>query len=171
MEYQHGALLDGEAPDATFQLVAIDDRQDVIRAVARSHGQGADVRGEPSRPTGLLVARPDQGAVQPALETVGVTERPQLPPGTEIGRLHGILGEADIAKDPIRDAEAAVAGGAHERIEGILVALLRQFDQPTIHQALLDCDVPWDAHSLKRARLVERFDRGLSGAAILTALG
>ena len=87
--------------------------------------------------------------MQPRLEPVGIAERPQVPPGRDVRGLHRVFGEVDIAKDPIRDAQAAVAGDADERIEGVFIASLRQFDQPTIHVTSLVAYVPGDALALR----------------------
>jgi hypothetical protein len=74
--------------------------------------------------------------MEPGLEAIGFTERPEIAPCADVRRLDGILGEIDVAQDPIRDADAAVAGGANERFEGVLVASLRQLDQLSIHCSL-----------------------------------
>ena len=81
--------------------------------------------------------------MEPRLEPVGIAERPQVPPGADVRGLHRIFGEVDVAQDPVRDAEAAVAGDADERIEGILIAFLRQFDRPSIHGTSLVRRVRW----------------------------
>ncbi len=136
VEDQHGSLLDGEAADPAVELVPIDDLQDVVRRIARLDREGADVRREATRLPSLLVAGARQGAVEPGLEPIGFTERLEIAPRADVRRLDGILGEIDVTQDPIRDADTAIAGGANQRFEGVLVASLRLLDQTSIHCSL-----------------------------------
>jgi hypothetical protein len=80
--------------------------------------------------------------MEPRLEPIGVAQRPQLAPGTDVRGLDGVFGKIEIAQDPIGDPDAAVAGCANERFEGVLVALLRLLDQPSIHCPLRAIGAP-----------------------------
>jgi len=136
VEDQHGSLLHGEATDPAVELVSIDDRMDVVRGEARLGREGADVRRVATGLPSLLVARACQGAMEPRLESIWFTERSKVAPRADVRGLDSILGEIDVAQDPIRDADAAIAGGANQRFEGVLVASLRLLDQTSIHCSL-----------------------------------
>jgi hypothetical protein len=70
-------------------------------------------------------SRPDEDPVGPRLEPVRVAELRQLLPHREERLLSGVLGEVDVAKDPLRHAVQPVAHGHDQAREGLVVALLR----------------------------------------------
>lgn len=125
VEYKDSALLERQPPEGPLQLVAIDDGQDAGRLSRLLDPKDADVRRPPRATPGLGVALVGQDSMQPGLEAVWIAERPELPPGHDQRRLHGVLGKVGIAKDPNRDRHAPIADHASERVEGLLVASLR----------------------------------------------
>ena len=67
--------------------------------------------------------------MQPGVEPVAVTEAAEVPPGSDEGVLHGILGGIPIAEDPPRDRVQAMVCGGREVIEGLVIASLCAFDE------------------------------------------
>ena len=78
--------------------------------------------------------------MEPGLEPIVVTERPQVAPGQDERRLHGILGEVTVAEDPGRDRHAPIADRAGQGVEGLFVAQLRPVHELSVHELLLAAD-------------------------------
>ena len=59
-----------------------------------------------------------EGPVQPDVEPIRIAEPRQLTPGDHQRLLHGILGSAEVAEDPLRerDQPVAVRTGHGERL-------------------------------------------------------
>src|SRR5262245_52482705 len=71
--------------------------------------------------------------MEPGLEAARVAKRSQVAPGNDERRLHRVLGQVDVAKDPRRDRHALVADHAGKGVEGLLVALLRSVHELVLH--------------------------------------
>ena len=129
MEDQDGALLEGEPPEGSLELVAIVDRQEVVAAIRVLSRQDPDRLRPSTAAPGLGVAGVGQDAVEPRLKSFGVTEGADFAPGRDEGRLNGVLGQVDVAQDPTRDRHASVANRPGKGVEGLLVTLLGLVDQ------------------------------------------
>jgi hypothetical protein len=82
-------------------------------------------RGTPSSAAtaaSLPVAGMHEQSSQPGVEAIDVPERRQFTPGEHEGLLDGILGEPEIAQDPIRDREEPIASGARQAGKGFLIS-------------------------------------------------
>src|SRR5215203_3473988 len=71
--------------------------------------------------------------VRPRVEARGVAELREVPPDGEQGLLRRVLGEVDVAQDPVRHGMEAVAHGDSEAREGLLIAALRPDHQVGVH--------------------------------------
>src|SRR5438034_2774430 len=69
------------------------------------------------------------------------------PSGSLRARLDGVLREADVAKDPIRDRHASIADLAGEVVEGLLVAPFRPVHDLAVHPFSLPSIAPRWARS------------------------
>ncbi len=126
MEDEDGALLERQPPEGPLELVAIVDGEDSPAAPSRSsRWQDPDVRRPATATPGLGVALVGQDPMEPGLEPIGVSQRPQLTPRHDERSLHCIFGEIGVAQDPRRDRHASVADHASQGVEGLAIALLR----------------------------------------------
>ena len=60
--------------------------------------------------------------MEPGVEAIDIPERRQLAPGEHEGLLDGILGEPEIAQDPIRDREEPPGRQADQGFERPIIA-------------------------------------------------
>ena len=107
VEHDHRAMVNGEVPKAVLQLLAIDDRLDVV-ADRRLDGDGSYRCLEPSSALRLVGGGVHEDAVQPAVEPFDVAKARQLPPAPDEGFLDRILGLIAVAQDQARDREQAI---------------------------------------------------------------
>ena len=84
-------------------------------------------------PAGLGVAGAHEEPVRPGVKARRVAELGKVPPDGEQRLLRRVLGEVDVAQDPVRHRVEAVAHGDGEAREGLLVPVLRPSDQLGIH--------------------------------------
>ena len=82
-----------------------------------------------------LVADADEDASEPGLESIGVAQAGQLPPGDDERLLHSVVGQVELAEDPSRDAEQPVTMRANEDGEGVSITTLGLLDEVAIHPA------------------------------------
>ncbi len=73
--------------------------------------------------------------MQPRLESFRITQVRKLAPRGDEGGLHRVLGEADVAQDPIRDRQAPIAGHLRQGTEGLTVPMSRAVDERFEHEA------------------------------------
>ena len=117
MHDEHRSLIDVEASEAALELIAIGQ---VDVQVARSrrfrHRERVDMDLDapaPSAAACLAIARVDQQAMEPGLETVGIAQAGEAPPGGHECLLGRILGPPFVTKDqPGDDVEPADRGRA-----------------------------------------------------------
>jgi hypothetical protein len=129
VEHEDGPMLDAQAAESTFQLVTVLDGKDVVAFRGEVHGEHPDGGRPPSAAAGLGVAGADQDLVEPRLEPGGVSERAELAPRLDEGRLDGILGQVGVAEDPARDGLASVTAPSSQLVEGVAVATLGLLDE------------------------------------------
>ena len=139
----HRAMVDGEPPEAALELVAIDDRAQALRHRRLVGRQEADVRRPAARPASLGVAGAHEEPVRPGVEARRVAESRKVPPDGEQRLLRRVLGEVDVAQDPVRDRVESVAHGDGEAREGLLVTALRPSDQLGIHASSAAVGARW----------------------------
>ena len=136
VQHHHRTMVDGEAPEAALELVAIDDRAQAFRHLRLVCREEADVRRPASRPASLGVAGAHEEPVRPGVKARRVAELRKVSPDAEQRLLRRILGEVGVAQDPVRHRVESVAGGNGEAREGLLVTVLRPSDQIGIHVSL-----------------------------------
>ena len=136
MEHKNSALLERQPPEGTLELVAVLDGQDVGRLCLPVHVQHANLCLHAAPTPGLGVALIGQDPVQPGLESVGVTQRPELTPGADERGLHRVVGPVGVTQDPERNSHAAIADHPGKGIEGLPIALLRTVDERSLHPTL-----------------------------------
>ena len=95
--------------------------------------QEVEVRRPVAGPASLGVAGAHEEPVRPGVEARRVAELRKVPPDGEQRLLRRVLGEVDVAQDPVRHRVESVARGDGEAREGLLVTVLRPSDQLGIH--------------------------------------
>jgi len=135
-EHEDRPLASVEAPKAAVELVAHRDAQEVVGSGRIVERQQAEVRGQPSFPSGLGNANIREKSVDPGVETARIAEVPQITPGDHQRVLQGILGPIDIPEDPVRDCEEAVTARADQVDECRLITVLCRLDEVAIHRLL-----------------------------------
>ena len=126
-------MVDGQAPEAALELVAIDDRARVVRRRRLIGRQETEVGRPAAGPAGLGVAGAHEEPVRPGVKARRVAELGKVPPDGQQRLLRRILGEVDVAQDPVRHRVEPVAGGDGEAREGLLVTVLRPDHEIGIH--------------------------------------
>jgi len=136
VEDDNRPLLGREPPEATFELIAIDDRDGGVRhrrSVDRKDPNG----GRPAAATpDLAVTRVDEEPVQPRVEPLGIAKSRQLAPRQHERLLDGILGRAEIAQDPERDREEPIAACTCQAGERFLIPGAGSLDESDVHPRL-----------------------------------
>ena len=83
----------------------------------------------------LRIARVDEQPVEPGVEPIRIAEPGQLAPGDHQRLLHGILGSADVAEDPLGDREESVRRVRARTANASRSPALGLLDEIAIHQA------------------------------------
>src|SRR5689334_24605101 len=102
-------MLEREASESALDLVAIPDRGDGVRTGPVAFRQRVEVRCPAPGLATLGVAASNEDPVRPGLEASWFPELGQLAPHLQQGLLRGVLGEVDVAKDPLRHRVQPVA--------------------------------------------------------------
>ena len=125
-------MVEGQPAEAAFQLVTIDDRAHVLlgRPIGR---QEMDIRRPLADPASLGVAGAHEEPVRPGVKARRVAKLGKVAPDGQQRLLRRILGEVDVAQDPVRHRVETVARGNGKAREGLLVTVLRPTDQLGIH--------------------------------------
>ena len=147
VEHHDGAVLHGKSSEGALELVPIVDvAQRVGRVRWVEHHQARSSRTPGSSPLSLAVALPDEDPVRPGLEAGRVAELRKVAPDAQQRLLRRILGEVDVAQDPVRDGEEPVAHADSKERECLFVALLRPGHETRIHP-FPSCGARFDALS------------------------
>ena len=133
VEDHHGAVFDGEAPEAALELVAINDRAQALRFLRLIDWQEADVRCPAVRSASFGVAGAHEEPIRPGVKARRVAKLRKVSPDGQQRLLRRIFGKVGVTQDPVRYRVEAVADGDGEAREGLLVTLLRPSDQLGIH--------------------------------------
>ena len=133
MEDEDRPLFRRQSPEPAVELVVIVDGQVPIAGSRFVRLEQDDVRREAPATSGLGVAGVDEDPMEPRLEPIGVAQGRELPPHLDEGHLDRVFGEVDVAQDPVRDEDAAVADRTNQGAEGLLVALLRSIHEGPKH--------------------------------------
>jgi hypothetical protein len=150
-QHDERALLGREASEATLQLVAIGDAQEVVRRAGKIDWEDPDGRAEASLTPRHGDARPDKETVQPRVEAVRIAESGQVTPSDHQRVLDGILGPIDVAEDPLCDREEPVTADTDQVGVGLPIAATSRLNEIAIH--------------------LHRSSSALSGAPVRTLLG
>ncbi len=135
----HRAVVDGQPPEPSFQLIAIDDGVDapgLHRLVSRQEAQVGRPRAGLAP---LGVAGTHQEPIRPGLEAGRVAQGGKVTPDGQQRLLRGVLGEIGIAQDPERHRMEPIADGDGEAHECLLVAALRSCHEMDVHASCLLC--------------------------------
>ena len=117
-------MVDGQAPEPSLELVPIVDR---AQSLARHRLVGVDqveVRRPAALPPALGVAGAHDEPVRPGLEAGRVAELRKVSPDGEQRLLRRVLGEIDVAQDPVRDGVQPATDGDRQARERLLVTVL-----------------------------------------------
>lgn len=137
MKHDDRPVVDGQAPEAVFELIAIGPLARVI-ADGGLDRHRLDARLEPPAPLDLVCGRTNEDPIQPAVESVDVTELGQLAPTADQGLLHGVLREIGVAQDEQGDLMEAIDLAGSELSEGLPIAAPRAFDELFPHHVRRD---------------------------------
>lgn len=80
----------------------------------------------------------DKDPVDPGVESVDLAELRKLPPGCHEGVLHGVLGPAEIAQDPMRNGEEPISRATGDRGERLFVPGPCRLHERPVHPRLSD---------------------------------
>lgn len=133
MQDEDRPLIGRKTLEATFQLVAIGQRQQLIGRGRSVDGQDAEIGHATTLAGRVIDAFTDDDASEPGVETVRIAEPAQVSPGDHQRILQGILGPIDVAKDPLCEREQGVDARMHQVDECRPIASLRRTDQVAIH--------------------------------------
>jgi hypothetical protein len=136
MEDDEGSLFRLQASEATFKLVALRGQDRRVFDGGALERRQFDVEPMPSRTPCLVQTRPDEEAVDPAVERVGVPKRGQITPGPDERVLHRVLRLVRIPKDQSRGGIQTMDRGACQRRKGVMIAPLRSLHEFSLHVAL-----------------------------------
>ena len=122
-----------EASEAALELVAVDDRAELV---ARSRLVGRALL-DGWHPPGCLavlgVAGSHQQRVRPGVIAIGVPQPGQVAPDVDHGLLHRVLGESCVTQEPDGQPAAAVERDVDDALERVSVAVLRSDDKSAVH--------------------------------------
>lgn len=110
-------------------------RWDGVVVDGRRHVEDADRCAVP-RSACFQRAEPDEDAVGPGVEPLGVSQPRQLLPDLDEGRLGGVVRRIAVAQDPVRDAIELASGDPGEKLVGIPIPATRPLDQLTVHSVI-----------------------------------
>ncbi len=128
------ALLGIESTEASLELVAISDRQEVVGAGGEVVRQGVEIGHETALARRLVDTGSDDEAMEPRVEPCRIAESGQVAPGDHQRVLNGILGSVDVAEDPLGDCEEPVATRTNQVGVCLPVAALGRLDEIAIHR-------------------------------------
>ena len=131
---QRRALLHGEFEEGSFELVAIDELAKLVDRRRVIDWQDRDLDRPPLAAPNLVLAGVDEEAMEPGVEPLGISQTPEVTPGSDQGVLNGVLGGIPVAEDPPRDRVQAVVCRNREGLEGLVVAPLRALDELGRHR-------------------------------------
>src|SRR3990172_1363815 len=141
MEDEDRALLRRQPPEASLELVALDDREVGVGALRLVEREDSNVVCPATATSSLPIAGVDEEAVQPGVEPIDDPKRRQLSPGEHESLLNGVLRQPEIAQDPIRDRQEPITGRACQAGKRLLISGFRSLDEGNLHPRLLD-DAP-----------------------------
>ncbi len=133
MQDQDRALVRPEPSEPAIQLVAVGDREELVRPGGAIHRQDVELRRPSAFARRLRDADIREQAVDPWVEPVRIAEARKVTPGDHQRVLQGIFGPIDIPEDPVRDREQSVTAKLDEVDECRLVTLPRCLDEVAIH--------------------------------------
>ena len=95
--------------------------------------------------------------MQPSVESVGVAKPRHVPPGGYQGVLDRVSRELAIPEDESCRSVQPRDSRANEHREGVMIALLRKFDEtPLVHRRLSSCAPGWRARMVCRTATANR---------------
>jgi hypothetical protein len=110
----HRSMVEGEASEATIELVAIDDRAQLIGRHRLTSREETDVRRPTTSLGGLRVTGAHEEAVRPGIEACRVAKLRKVPPDAQQRLLRRILGQAEVAQDPVRRGKEPIRSSSGE---------------------------------------------------------
>ena len=81
--------------------------------------------------------------MKPGVEPIGLAEPRELAPGRDERLLDGVLGQADVTQDPMRDGEQPICRATGEGGEGLLVPSTSRQDERLVHACLSTSRPGW----------------------------
>ena len=129
----HRSMVQGKTPEGALELVAIDDRAQAIDHHRFVNRQQPQVRRPPAGLPALGVAGTHEEPIRPGLEAGRVAELGKVLPDAEQRLLRGVLGEVDVAQDPVRHRKEPIRDGIDQVGKCLLVAALCTSHEIGVH--------------------------------------
>jgi len=124
VEDHHGAMFDGQALEPALKLVAIDDRAQALRSNRFVNRQEAKVGWPVPLPATFGVAGAHEEPVRPGVKTRRIAKLGEVSPDGQQRLLRRVLGEMDVAQDPVSHRVKPATGSEGEAREGLFIAVL-----------------------------------------------
>jgi hypothetical protein len=167
----HRTMIDGKPPEAALELVAIDDRARAVRLHRLIPGKQAHIRRQLAGPASLGVAGAHEESVRPGVEARRVAELRKVLPDGEQRLLRRVLGEVDVAQDPVRHRMETVAARHGEACKCPFVAMLRPCHEIGIHASSARVHRFRSAHSHGMGRQGGRVTQSSAGCRAVVTCG
>ena len=135
LEHDYRALLGAQPFKGTVELLMVRDGDGRIGLGAIT-SQEVERRRLATLLAQGVVAGANEDPVRPGLDEVGFPERGEYPPDAKERHLERVAGGVEVAQDPMRNREEAVAQLEGEAGECLPVASLRPLHQGPFHRSL-----------------------------------
>ena len=147
VKHEDRRMLGRKASKSALELVAIGNGGNRVPTSRSAERKEPDVGRPAAALLRLRVARIDQQAAEPRVESVAVTEVGQLAPCGHQGLLDRVLGTMLVAQDPEGDRHQPVTDQSREVGERFFIASFRQVNESSLHPGDLRSERPiWTLH-------------------------
>jgi len=133
VEHDDGAMIEREPAEASFELIAVDDRRQVIPGRWLLGLEQPDVRRPTPLPSPFRVARVHEKPVRPGLEASRLAQLRKVLPDRDQRLLGRVLGKIEVPQDPARHGEEPVGDLSGDHGVRTLVAALCPYHELGVH--------------------------------------
>ena len=108
VQHHHCAMIDGKVAEPSFELIAIDDRAQVVSSDRLVGWEQPQIRRPAPLLPALAVAGTNEEPVRPSLEAGWVAKLRKVLPDGQQRLLRRVLGEIHVAEDPSSDGQESI---------------------------------------------------------------
>ena len=138
MQDEHRSLIDVEASEAAFELIAIgeiDARIENPRCFRHPKRLEPNLDAPPAAvPARFAIARMDEQPMEPGLEAIGIAQAVEASPGGHEGLLGSVLGSAFVAEDQSGGDVEPADRDARQLTERVVIARHRPLHEIPLHR-------------------------------------